>query len=106
MPKEGSSIASCGEKKLIEACIKSDFAAARNLLDQGVDVNCKIKHSSPLIQASLSGCFDLVKLLLERGADVSAKSVKRGKTAKHFAETRGLVDMVRLLDEVCIFQIH
>jgi ankyrin repeat protein len=105
MSKEGSSIASCGEQKLIDACIKTDIAAVRNLLDQGIDVNCKFKKSSPLIQATLSGCFDLIKLLLERGADVSVKS-RRGKTAKDYAEIRGRADMVRLLDEVCIFQTH
>ena len=50
-------------------------------------------------------CFDCVRVLLTRGADMSMKN-KDGKTAKDLAEVHGHVNIVRMLDEVCIFQAY
>jgi ankyrin repeat protein len=124
-------------QKLFDACIKSDIAAVRKLLDKGVDVNWM--DGAPLFQASYLGCFDLIKMLLDRGAqinhttdkaigwtslmmacscgysecirlllengaDMSVRS-KKGETAIDLAMKCGFVDVVRLLNEVCIFVI-
>jgi len=51
-----------------------NLGIARNLLDQGVDVNFRGKeNNTPLMEAAYAGNVEMVKFLLSRGADVSAK---------------------------------
>ena len=52
------------------------------------------------MSASSHGIVDCARLFLDNGADMSIKVIDGGDTAKDFAVRTGLVDIVRLLDDV------
>jgi len=92
MPKDYSP----GEK-FIDACCSGDLAAARKLLDKGVDVNYTDKDgSTALMWASVMGHVEVVKLLLDRGALIDLQN-NYGSSALMYASHNGIVDCVRLL---------
>jgi len=80
---------------LTSAVHKGDFAAVKNLLDEGADVNESdpLNACTPLYFAVLHGRADIVNLLLDRGADVNAD---RGSPLS-VAAYNGITDMVNLL---------
>ena len=60
-----------GRTPLLIACENGDIRAARNLLNNGADVNrANKKGETPLYVACERGHVDAVRLLLEKGADV------------------------------------
>ena len=66
---------------LWEAGRKGDTAAVKKLLDEGLDVNTKLRYGATvLFYACDRGHLDVVKLLLERGADVNVKDTFYGAT--------------------------
>jgi hypothetical protein len=66
---------------LWEAARKGDAAAVKKLLDEGLDVNTKLRYGATvLFYACDRGHVDIVKLLLERGADVNVKDTFYGAT--------------------------
>ena len=66
---------------LWEATRKGDIAAVKKLLDEGVDVNVKLRYGATvLFYACERGHLDIVKLLLERGADVNVRDTFYGAT--------------------------
>ena len=66
---------------LWEATRKGDTAAVKKLLDEGLDVNTKLRYGATvLFYACERGHLDVVKLLLERGADVNVKDTFYGAT--------------------------
>jgi len=70
---------------LIDATIKGDTAAVKELLDRGVDPNSKDPEGrTPLTEAAFYGHTEIAKLLLNHGADVFAKKV-HGETAYDLA---------------------
>lgn len=79
----GAQSAAPGDKAdaLWEAARKGDVAAVRKLLDEGADVNTKLRYGATvLFYACDRGHLDVVKLLLERGADVNVKDTFYGAT--------------------------
>lgn len=76
---------------------KGDFAAVRNLLETGSDVNATGNDLFyPLHIAVSQGYMNIVKLLLVYGADVNAKD-SYDSTPLHIAVVKGHTDIVKLL---------
>lgn len=70
---------------LFQAVQKSDTAAMKRLLDQGVDANARDGEQTPALMAAvLYADANYVKLLLQRGADPNATN-KAGATALMWA---------------------
>lgn len=88
--------------KLLEGAAEADLEKVRRLLDEGADVNTKIGHVTPLMEAAYYGkekeILPVVKLLLERGADVNFIETGYGDdTALKRAERCGFARVVKLL---------
>ena len=84
---------------LTDACESGNIAAARMLLDKGVDVNWKDKSGyTALSWASGYGHVQIVKLLLDRGAKINIQD-NSGFTALMDASDYGRIDCARLLLE-------
>jgi ankyrin repeat protein len=95
---KGSSPSS--NQQLIDACISGNLAAARHLLDDGVDVNWKTKEGrTALIQAGQYGHVEIVELLLDRGAKINLESDAGRWTSLMGASYYGNRDCARLLLE-------
>ena len=89
---------------LWEAARKGDVAAVKTLLDEGLDVNTKLRYgSTALFSACDRGHIDVVKLLLDRGADVNVRDTFYGATPLTWAVNPATgrkpqhVEIVRLL---------
>lgn len=89
---------------LWEASRKGDAAAVKRLLDEGVDVNTKLRYgSTALFSACDRGNLEVVKLLLDRGADVNVRDTFYGATPLTWAVNPATgkkpqhVEIVRLL---------
>lgn len=68
-------------EQLQEAARKGDAAAARKLIDEGVDVNTKFRYNATAIfYAADHGHVEVVKVLLEKGADLTVKDTFYGFT--------------------------
>lgn len=95
-----------GEKAeaLWEAARKGDVATVKKLLDEGLDVNTKLRYgSTALFSACDRGHVEVVKLLLDRGADVNVRDTFYGATPLTWAVNPATgrkpqhVEIVRLL---------
>lgn len=68
------------EGKVVNAIYKKDFKKAKQLIDDGQDVNLANSYGiTPLLTASGSKNLDMVRYLIDKGADLSTKS-KTGST--------------------------
>src|ERR1700693_510346 len=57
-----------------EAARKGDAATVKKLLDEGVDVNTKLRYGATALSFACDRShLDVVKLLLDRGADANAR---------------------------------
>lgn len=57
-------------QKLIDRCAEGDFSAVKELVENGVDVNCRGTHgNTPLGYSAYSGHDEIVRYLLDAGAD-------------------------------------
>jgi hypothetical protein len=88
--------------ELYDAAGSGDNAAAKALLDQGVDVNCRSggpnKTLTSLMMAAYNGRTDTVKLLLERGADAALTTGPGESTdAITYAQIGKHEDIIQLL---------
>jgi uncharacterized protein len=73
------------EIALIDAAIKGDTAAVKELLNRGVNANTRDPDGrTPLTEAAYYGHTEIVKLLLDHGADVFARKA-HGETAYDMA---------------------
>jgi ankyrin repeat protein len=86
------------ESAFIESIKKGDTAAARRLLDDGVDPNMKDEEITPLFIVILKNNLEIVQLLLDRGVDPDAK-VDNDNPALGFAALLGRAEIVRILLE-------
>jgi len=91
-----------GRTPLLIACENGDIRAARNLLNNGADVNrANKKGETPLYVACERGHVDAVRLLLEKGADVERAKESGfpspGATPLYAASFNGQINAVRLL---------
>jgi ankyrin repeat protein len=89
---------------LWEAARKGDVATVKKLLDEGLDVNTKLRYgSTALFSACDRGHIEVVKLLLDRGADVNVRDTFYGATPLTWAVNPATgrkpqhVEIVRLL---------
>lgn len=84
----------------LEAVRKGDAAAVKAVLNQGVEVDAKLRDDRTALSfAADHGSVEIVRMLLDRGADVNAKDSVHGATALDRALENGHVDVVRLLLE-------
>lgn len=88
-------LAGCATQ-LVKAAFDGDTNKARNLLDQGANVNEGTFGITPLMEAARRGKIDMVELLLDRGADINYKDY-RGTTALFFAVDNEHTDIIQLL---------
>ncbi len=85
------------DKLFLDAANKSEWIRARQLLDEGADVNTKDGRGlTALMRAALNPKVDVVKYLISAGADVNAES-SGGLTALLIAASWGSVDVMQLL---------
>lgn len=83
---------------LMNAILKHDAAAVRQLIAGGADVNQPDAGGDvPLIMAAYQGYSDIVALLLEAGADVTAVDPGMKATALHAASYAGHAEVARQL---------
>ncbi|KIL60364.1 hypothetical protein M378DRAFT_83865, partial [Amanita muscaria Koide BX008] len=85
-----------GEKALWLAVTACNIDIARILVENGADVNGKVKNNTYLQEASYEGNKDIVELLLDKGADVNAQGGEYGN-ALQAASLKGNKDIVELL---------
>ena len=89
---------------LIDALMRNDLAKAKELIEQGADVNTRDKNGwTPLMYAASYArpAPEILQVLLAKGADVNAKD-NAGDTTLSIAIVRhntGLMDIVRFLLE-------
>lgn len=62
------------DEKLHIACREGKIQEAKQLLEQGADVNARFDGVPPLYVASQAGVTELIQLLLDNGADIDAIS--------------------------------
>jgi hypothetical protein len=75
-----------------------DVAAAKALLDRGVDVNAKTRYGATALSfASDRDSLEMVNLLLERGADVNVKDTFYNATPMIWAVQKGHAEIVKAL---------
>lgn len=83
---------------LHSAAYRGDWAAARQLLEAGADVNERDTTGvAPIHYAAQMGHADVIEILILRGADVGIGTTKDGNTALHLASGSGQNDAVTLL---------
>lgn len=88
------------EDELLNAIRKSDVAAVKSLLAQGVNVNTTYRYDrTPLSFACDRGNSEIVKLLLDAGATVNTKDSFYGATPLTWASSKGYVEIVGMLLE-------
>jgi len=89
-----------GEELIIQvAIIRGNFAAVKQHLATGVDVNTKNEQGRGwylIHYAALDGHKEIVELLIAEGANVNAKA-NNGKTSLHNAAYRGHKEIAELL---------
>jgi len=82
----------------LDAVRKSDAAAVKALLDQGVPVDARFRYDRTALSfAADRGSVEIVKMLLDRGAEVNAKDTYYRVTALTWALEKGHVEIARLL---------
>lgn len=88
-----------GQTALMAAASQGDTEVVRMLLDAGAHINARKEDGfTPLICAVFFGHTDVVRLLLRSGADLNATDAL-GSTAQRWASSRGLPEIVQLLNE-------
>lgn len=85
---------------LMKAVKNNDLAQARQLIQQGADINAADSSGDyPLIMAAYLGHTEILKALLEAGADVTVLDPGMKATALHAAAYAGRTESARLLIE-------
>lgn len=85
------------EQALLAAAEQGDTEQVRQLLDQGVNVDCRNEYrQTPLMLAAEEGHLDTTELLLQRGANLEARD-EWDKTAFHTACRAGQIPVIRFL---------
>lgn len=85
------------QKRLLAAVRSGDLAEIRQLVAEGMDIDCELKYSSSaLILASARGHEEVARLLLAAGAKANRRNYF-GLSPILEATERGFVDVVRLL---------
>jgi len=83
---------------LVSAVWMGDFAAARDLLDDGKNPNARdADGNTALMIAVRRGDLAMARMLVTRGADVNAGKPTGGETPLELAERAGNFDLTRLL---------
>lgn len=83
---------------LMKACANGNITQVRELLKNGAEVNYQDKQGgTALMYAVINDQSEIIDLLLNHGADISMRS-KNGKTALDTARSRGLINIVALLE--------
>jgi hypothetical protein len=86
------------EDALLDAVRKSDAAAVKALLDEGVPVDTRFRYDRTALSfAADRGDVAIVKLLLDRGADPDAVDSFYHQSIAGFAARKGNVEVLRLL---------
>lgn len=86
------------QEAYLDAVRKSDVAAVKAVLDQGVPVDARFRYDRTALSfAADRGSVEIVKMLLDRGAEVNAKDTYYRLTALTWALEKGHVEIVRLL---------
>ena len=100
VPMAAPLLAGTREDALLDAVRKSDAAAVKALLDEGVPVDTKFRYDRTALSfAADRGDVAIVKLLLDRGADADALDTFYKNTALGWAAYKGHAEVVRLLLE-------
>lgn len=86
-----------GRTALMWASNKGYTEIAKQLIDNGADVNIKNNNGfTALMSASMNNHIDIVKLLLDNNADVN---VNNGNTALTMAGRFGYIEIVKILKQ-------
>lgn len=83
---------------MIDAAIRSDLEAVRDLLRQGADVNQALGDGMTALHlAAEAGDLEMARLLIYAGADLNAGTRIGAYTPLHFASREGNAEMVEVL---------
>lgn len=82
-------------EKYINMLFSNNYTDVRKAVSLGIDVETRLRGSTPLYDAARKGNLDVVGLLIQRGADVNA--VSHGETALLKVVALGNVKMAREL---------
>ena len=81
--------------ELLSAIKSGDIDRAKNLMDNGADVNAKDKKGRTILMyAAVHGYAEIAKLLMDNGAEVNAKD-KDGMTALMYTEYTEIAKLLR-----------
>lgn len=82
---------------LFQASAKGDLATAKNLVEQGANINARSSEGyTPLHRAAQNGHREMVKYLLSMDADIDTQS-ENGDTPEGLAEENGHTDIAGLI---------
>ena len=97
----GANYVDAGDRNrdLIGAAGEGRLEEVQRLINEGADVNAKLKDGyTALMGASWAGNLEVMKILIEKRVDVNAKNTN-GLTALMFASATGNLEVVKLLLE-------
>jgi ankyrin repeat protein len=83
--------------KLTDAVLRSDYAAMKEAIASGADLNEMADSMTPLLWAILRGDIDAVRLLLESGADPNARPNRDDSPLWSAEDDWGFAEIAELL---------
>ena len=92
-------------EQIIKAAADGNLETVKKLLDEGDDVNSRVRGAndkgrwSPLILAAQNGHLEIVKLLIENGADINAENAYT-ETALCLAKSEHHEEIVSILERL------
>ncbi len=82
---------------LINACYNNSIVKMEDLLNQGVDVNCRNNSGGTCLHiACQNNYLEIAEMLIKRGVDVNLLTID-GWTALHFSAQKGYLELSSLL---------
>ena len=83
--------------ELVDATLRSDYAAMKKAIASGSNLNELAGGMTPLLSAVFRGDIDAVRLLLESGADPNVRPNPSDSPLWHAEDDFGLTEIAELL---------
>jgi ankyrin repeat protein len=83
--------------RLVDVVLHSDYAAMKDAIKRGANLNKVAEDMTPLLWAILRGDIEAVRLLLENGADPNVRPNPYDSPLRHAQDDFGLFEIANLL---------